>query len=302
MYLVYLVYLMYLMYPVYLMYLYDPRVSRVAIAAIRRLHEGGAETEQDLVAVEAPLSVTVRSAGGAASVPLGVTMRTPGDDRDLVLGLLYSERLIQTLNDIVSIEFTKDDDEAERATVEVAAGIDVDASVHRRAVVGTSACGLCGRLEVERLDVLARTAPARGDVTWPVALVASLPKKLQAGQAVFAETGGLHAAGLFAPDGSLIALREDVGRHNAVDKLIGSRLDAGFLPARDILLAVSGRVAYEIVQKAALAGVAGIVAVGAPSSLAIRAAQATGLTLAGFARDGRFNLYVVDHRVRGLLQ
>ncbi len=263
---------------------------------------GAAETAQDLVAVEAPLTVTVRSAGGAASVPLGVTMRTPGDDRDLVLGLLYGERLIRTLDDIVSIEFTKEDDEAESATVELAAGIEVNATARGRALLGTSACGLCGRLEVERVDVLARTAPARGDVTWPITLIASLPTRLHAGQAVFAETGGLHAAGLFAPDGTLVALREDVGRHNAVDKLVGASLEAGRLPARDMLLAVSGRVAYEIVQKAALAGVAGIVAVGAPSSLAVRAAQATGLTLAGFARDGRFNLYAGDHRVRGLLQ
>jgi FdhD protein len=277
-------------------------MSRVVIAAIRRLHGGGADADQDLVAVESPLSVTVRSAGGGASVPLGVTMRTPGDDRDLVLGLLYSERLIHTREDVVSIEFTKDDDEAENGMIEVAAGIDVEATARERVLVGTSACGLCGRLEVERLDVLARIAPPRDDVSWPIALIASLPNKLQAGQAVFAETGGLHAAGLFAPDGTLVALREDIGRHNAVDKLVGASLDAGRLPARDMLLAVSGRVAFEIVQKAALAGVAGIVAVGAPSSLAVRAAQATGLTLAGFARDGRFNLYAGDHRVRGLLQ
>jgi FdhD protein len=277
-------------------------VSRVAIAAIRRLHDGGADAEQDLVAVEAPLSVTVRRAGGTARVPLGVTMRTPGDDRDLVLGLLYSERLIKSRDDVVSIDVRKDDDEAEHAVVEVAASIDVETNARGRAMLGTSACGLCGRLEIERLDVLARTAPPAAHVTWPIALIAGLPNKLQARQAVFAETGGLHAAGLFAPDGTLLELREDVGRHNAVDKLVGASLDASRLPARDMLLGVSGRVAYEIVQKAALAGVAGIVAVGAPSSLAIRAAQATGLTLAGFARDGGFNLYAGDHRVRGLLQ
>ena len=286
----------------YLTYRYDRVVSRVFIAAIRRLHAAGADAEQDLVAVEAPLSVTVRSAAGIASVPLGVTMRTPGDDRDLVLGLLYGERLIHTRDDVVSIEFTKDDDEAESATVALSATVRVEATAHGRALVGTSACGLCGRLEIERLDVLARIAPARADVTWPIALIASLPNKLQAGQAVFAETGGLHAAGLFAPDGTLVAIREDVGRHNAVDKLVGASLDAGRLPARDMLLAVSGRVAYEIVHKAAVAGLAGIVAVGAPSSLAIRAAQATGLTLAGFVRDGRFNLYAGGHRVHGLLQ
>jgi len=276
--------------------------DRVALAAIRRLHGGGVDAAQDLVAVEAPLSVTARPAGRDATVPLGVTMRTPGDDRDLVLGLLYSERLIRTRDDVLSITFTKDDDEAETAAVELASVIDIDAAARGRALIGTSACGLCGRLEVERLDVLAKTAPAAGAVTWPVAFIASLPARLQAGQAVFAETGGLHAAGLFAPDGTLVALREDVGRHNAVDKLVGASLEAGLLPARDALLAVSGRVAYEIIHKAALAGVAGVVAVGAPSSLAVRAAQATGLTLAGFARDGRFNLYAGDHRVRGVLQ
>jgi FdhD protein len=277
-------------------------VPRVAIASIRRLHAGGAETEQDLVAVEAPLAVVVRSAGRTATLALGVTMRTPGDDRDLVLGLLHSERLIHTRDDVVSLTFTRDDDEAETAVAELAASIDIDAATHGRALLGTSACGLCGRLEVERVDALARSAPTPGAVSWPAALIAGLPAKLKTGQAVFAETGGLHAAGLFDPDGTLVALREDVGRHNAVDKLVGAALDAGRLPARDALLAVSGRVAYEIVQKAALAGVAGIVAVGAPSSLAIRAAQATGLTLAGFARDGRFNLYAGEHRVRELLQ
>ena len=124
-----------------------------------------------------------------------------------------------------------------------------------------------------------------------------MPARLRASQAVFAETGGLHAAGLFHEDGTLIAVREDIGRHNAVDKLVGAALDAGLLPAVRALLVVSGRVAYEIVQKAAMAGVPGIVAVGAPSSLAVEAAQATGLTLIGFARDGRFNVYTGPERL-----
>ena len=222
---------------------------------------------------------------------LGVVMRTPGDDRDLVLGLLYSESVIHSKNDVASLTLETTENDGDVADVRLADEVDLDAVIRGRALLGTSACGLCGRLAIERVDVLARrtTRPARA--TWPAELIVELPARLRARQTVFAETGGLHAAGLFRADGTLVVLREDVGRHNAVDKLVGAALDADLMPAADALLVVSGRVAYEIVQKAAVAGVAGIVAVGAPSSLAVEAAHATGLTLIGFARDGRFNVY-----------
>ncbi|HUL75221.1 MAG TPA: formate dehydrogenase accessory sulfurtransferase FdhD [Vicinamibacterales bacterium] len=270
--------------------------SRVAIAAIRRVGAGPARTDQDLVAVEAPLAIVVRSAAGGASRPLGIVMRTPGDDRELVLGLLYSEGLIRTKDDVVSCAVADPAETGETADVTLAASVDLDARFTGRALAGTSACGLCGRLAVEHVNAL-RRGPARPDLTWSAELVSALPAALRAAQTVFAETGGLHAAGLFDRDGRLLGIREDVGRHNAVDKLVGAALDAAALPAVESLVVVSGRVAYEIVQKAVMAGVAGVVAVGAPSSLAVDAARATGLILIGFARDGRFNVYAEHDRV-----
>jgi FdhD protein len=152
----------------------------------------------------------------------------------------------------------------------------------------TSACGLCGRLR----DAAVEPRPtALGAPPWPAAVIAALPSRLRERQSVFAETGGLHAAGLCDRQGAPVIVREDVGRHNAVDKVVGAALAAGRLPASGLALVVSGRVAFEIVQKAAMAGVALVAAVGAPSSLAVEAARSTGLTLVGFVRDGRFNIY-----------
>jgi FdhD protein len=270
--------------------------SRVAIASIRRLGRESTSTDQDLVAVEAPLAIVVRSAAGGSARPLGIVMRTPGDDRDLVLGLLHSEGLLRTRNDVASFALTGTPETGDTADVTVATSIDLDVAMTGRVLTGTSACGLCGRLAVEQVDSLRRRA-ASSDGAWRADLIVSLPESLRAHQTVFAETGGLHAAGLFDREGRLLAIREDVGRHNAVDKLVGAALDAGGLPAVDTLLVVSGRVAYEIVQKAVMAGVGGVIAVGAPSSLAVDAARATGLMLVGFVRDGRFNVYSEHARI-----
>lgn len=272
-------------------------MARAVVTPIHRLAHGASETDLDLVAAEAPLTIQLHSSGTAAPRSLGVVMRTPGDDRDLVLGLLCTEGLIGMRDDVTDVVLTTSEDVGDVADVQLAGALDLDAAIRGRALPGTSACGLCGRLAVERVDALARRATSVASVTWPADLIVELPARLRASQVVFAETGGLHAAGLFQEDGTLIAMREDVGRHNAVDKLVGAALDAGLLPAVRALLVVSGRVAYEIVQKAALAGVPGIVAVGAPSSLAVEAAQAVGLTLIGFARDGRFNVYAGPERV-----
>ena len=269
--------------------------TRAAIAAIRRIGHGHAAPDQDLVAVEAPLAIVVRSAAGGDARPLGIVMRTPGDDRELVLGLLHSEALIRAKDDVVSCELTETADGGDTASVTIAAAVDLDAAFMGRALSTTSACGLCGRLAIQQVDSLRRgAAPA---TTWSADLISALPAALRTHQTVFAETGGLHAAGLFDRGGRPLAIREDVGRHNAVDKLVGAALEARSLPAAETLLVVSGRVAYEIVQKAAMAGVAGVVAVGAPSSLAVEAARATGLLLVGFARDGRFNVYAAHDRV-----
>jgi FdhD protein len=269
---------------------------RVSVAPIARLEHGRARTDQDLVAVEAPLTLILLPPQGQP-VPLGVVMRTPGDDEDLAHGLLYAEGVIEHASDILSMSRVTSQaaDEAEPGeALEISVAPHVNVAVTGRALTSTSACGLCGRLRMLTLD---RRRPPPAAVVFAAATIAALPAHLRAQQTAFAETGGLHAAALFDQHGAAWLVREDVGRHNAVDKVVGAALTAGRLPAGDAILAVSGRVAFEIVHKAAIAGVAAVVAVGAPSSLAVDAARAAGLTLVGFARDGRFNVYTGHERI-----
>ena len=266
---------------------------RAAPVPVRtRSADGALGNDQDLVAVEAPLTVFLGHAGRPRVRSLGVLMRTPGDDEDLIFGLLVSEGLIGAATDVESVVVQGDS-----ADVTLAPHIQLT-DAGDRAMLGTSACGLCGRLAVEGVDALARWAQAgEPSVAVRATLVAALPERLSLHQAVFAKTGGLHAAGLFTTDGELVEIREDVGRHNAVDKLIGAALRAGRLPALRHVLVVSGRVAYEIVQKSVMAGIPILVAVGAPSDLAVAAARSTRLTLVGFARDGRYNVYTGPERI-----
>ena len=272
--------------------------KQAVVAAVKRLGGRDPRTDQDLVAVESPLTVTVSHPHETASRSLGVLMRTPGDDDVLVLGLLYAEGVIRGMGDVTSVEPRAVADAAgetgDAVHVKLASSVDVGVLPGERPLVTTSACGLCGRLSVQALD--RRGTPAEGP-RFPAELLASLPGQLRSGQPVFAETGGLHAAALFGPTGERMAIAEDVGRHNAVDKVVGALLRGGQLPVTGGVLVVSGRVAFEIVQKAAMAGASALVAVGAPSSLAIDAARTAGLTLVGFARDGCFNVYAGADRI-----
>ena len=274
--------------------------DRVAIASVRRVGDGPSHSHHDLVAVEAPLGVELIQPAHGRTRALGILMRTPGDDDDLVVGWLYTEGIIRASADVIALRPRPGGDAREAADVlevELAADVDLDRLTTDRATLATSACGLCGRLLVQGADALGARAIAPTGARLAAATIASLPAALRGGQAVFAETGGLHGAALVDMSGRLVAAREDVGRHNAVDKLVGAALRAGQLPAADAVLVVSGRVAFEIVQKAVVAGIAAIVAVGAPSSLAVSAARAANLTLVGFARDGRFNIYCGADRV-----
>jgi FdhD protein len=278
--------------------------DRVVITSVTRVIDGAASIDQDLVAAEAPLEILLsHEAGDTPPHSLGLVMRTPGDDEDLVAGLLVSEQIVSAPEEIVGVSF-----EAEtgpdvqgptarpaQARVTVSPAIDLSSLAASRALDRTSACGMCGRLALQALRATTGRRPDRPAID--AAVIESIPGLLRRGQAVFAETGGLHAAALCSLDGRPWLLREDVGRHNAVDKVVGAAFRARRLPATDALLAVSGRVAYEIVQKATAAGVVGIVAVGAPSSLAVDAARAAGLTLVGFTREGRFNIYTGRERV-----
>ena len=244
---------------------------------VLRVPEGEAE---DVVAVEEPLEIRIEGQ------PVAVTMRTPGHDEELALGFALSEGLGAT-------EASLPPDLAAN-TVEVrAAGFDPERLV--RSFYTTSSCGVCGKGALEAVSVEAERVTS--ELRVPGETLADLPEVLRAGQAAFAVTGGLHAAGLFAPNGALLCVREDVGRHNALDKVVGWAHRQKLLPLSQHVLCVSGRLSFELVQKAAVAGCPIMVAVGAPSSLAVDLARDRGITLCGFVRQGRLNVYSEPWRV-----
>ncbi len=248
-----------------------------------------ASNPMDAVATEEPLQVQV---GGK---PFAVIMRTPGADRELSIGFLLAERVITGAADVQDIRRTPGQRNLMEVTVTDAATARLE-EIHRtrRQVTTNSSCGLCGRVTIESLQVDA--PPIRADWVIPCSLVRQLPDTVRLAQAVFEQTGGLHAAALFGRDGRLELLAEDVGRHNAVDKVIGQMVLGGRLPLESSILFCSGRTSFEIVQKAFLAGIPLIAAVSAPSSLAVELAGEAGITLLGFVRGRRFNVY--SHRWR----
>ena len=234
-------------------------------------------------------------------VSFAVIMRTPGADRDLAAGFLLAEDVIRSVAEIGAIEYCQDvTDEGRDNTINLTViGDAVDRLAarlgERRQVMMTASCGLCGRRTIESLQ--SRVAAVAGDWTIGADVIAALPDRLRASQAVFESTGGLHAAGLFDRSGVLQLSAEDVGRHNAVDKIVGRTLLAGQHPLDTSMLLVSGRTSFELVQKALLAGIPLIAAVSAPSSLAIDLAERAGITLCGFVRGPRFNIYSHPRRV-----
>jgi FdhD protein len=247
----------------------------------------------DDLAAEEPLEIRV---GGAA---LTVTMRTPGDDFELAAGFLYSEGLVDRRGDISRISYGRGPDgQPSGNVVEVALGRQgaVDVSALQRHFVAASSCGICGRTSIDAIMARQASAPNPRFSVEPE-LLTRLPAALRSAQHVFGRTGGLHAAGLFAPDGTLVSVREDIGRHNAVDKVIGDSLLHGCLPLSERILLLSGRGGFEIVQKALVAGLPILASVSAPSSLAVQMARAGGLTLVGFLRDRRFVVYSHADRI-----
>ncbi|MFD0363924.1 formate dehydrogenase accessory sulfurtransferase FdhD [Nocardia sp. GCM10030253] len=257
-----------------------------------RITSHGEITRPDTLAVEEPLEIRL---GGEQ---LTVTMRTPGSDIDLVHGFLLGEGIIGTTDDVVSARYCAGTDENGHNTYNV---LDVQlrtpVPVRGRNVLTTGACGLCGKTALE--DVHTRTRfpiPADGLLV-DIETLATLPGELRTRQNVFDATGGLHAAGLFTADGTGLAVREDIGRHNAVDKVLGWALRENRIPAHDLVLIVSGRASFELVQKAVMAGIPMLGAVSAPSSLAVDLAAESGLTLVGFLRGETMNIYTGSHRL-----
>ncbi len=243
-------------------------------------------TEGDRIVVEEPLEFHIDGQPGS------ITMRTPGQDEELLRGFLYAEGMITEAGDVREIERVQPN----------VVNVVLKSSLARkrlpeRSMFASSSCGVCGKVSIESLHFDAPVVEAGLSVARDV--VSSLPDKLRGGQTVFAETGGLHAAGVFTAAGDLEAVREDVGRHNAVDKLVGWAVGEGRAPLHESILCVSGRLSFEILQKAVVAGFPVVAAVSAPSSAAVDLADQYGVTLCGFVRDGRFNIYTHAHRVCG---
>jgi FdhD protein len=270
-------------------------------ARVTRWRAGSTSQEQDVLAAEEPLEIRVRpwtSDGSRPAEPLAVTMRTPGDDFPLVAGFLHGEGVLRQAEDVAEMTYCRGEAQQEYNVVEarLAPGVSFDLDALRRNVYTTSACGVCGAASLEALEARSCEPVADGPVV-DARLLASLPARLLEVQGVFERTGGLHAAGLFTPEGERRYVMEDVGRHNALDKVVGQALLDRALPARRSVVVVSGRASFELVQKAIVAGIPILVAVGAPSSLAVELAQRFGLTLVGFTREDAFNVYARPERV-----
>jgi FdhD protein len=255
---------------------------------VRRVSDASTTTEQDLVAVEEPLEIRL----GGRNV--AITMRTPGNDQELAAGFLKTEGILEHADQISHIATP----EPNVIDIVLTNGAGVDLERLERHFYMSSSCGVCGKASIGAIEAAGCPILIRDRPAIDAALLHGLPQAVRSKQAVFERTGGLHAAALFDSSGDLLSLREDVGRHNALDKLIGAAFLAGSLPLSDHILVVSGRVSFELVQKAVMAGIAVIAAVGAPSSLAVEVALRFGVTLAGFVREGRFNIYSGEWRLR----
>jgi FdhD protein len=259
------------------------------------VREGAVFELADRLAAEEPLEIR---AGGPGQEPasVAVTMRTPGNDFELAVGFLFTEGLIRSAGDVGSVAYCElPEEEQQYNVVTVRLNRPFDAQVVRRNFFATSSCGVCGKASMDQLEVRCEHIPPGPRVS--ASTVLGLPGVLRDAQRIFEQTGGLHAAGLFDPTGHLLLLREDVGRHNALDKVVGHAVLGDALPLADRVILVSGRASFELVQKAGVAGAPILCAVSAPSSLAVQTAERLGMTLVGFLRRGSFNVYAHPDRI-----
>jgi FdhD protein len=255
----------------------------------------GLRETEDSVAVEEPLEIRLQFGPGdnRREQSLSITMRTPGNDPELASGFLYTEGIIADAASILSTTGT-----GNVTLIALREDLPLDLAGLQRHFYTSSSCGVCGKSSIEALRHICPTPPTAEDPPVDASLLYTLPALLQEGQAIFDATGGLHAAALFDRHGRLSILREDIGRHNALDKAIGYALHQGLLPLSSSILLLSGRACFELIQKAAMAGIRIVVAIGPPSSLAVQLAKESGITLVGFLREQRFNIYSGDHRIR----
>jgi FdhD protein len=266
---------------------------------VRVVEDGKMRIRPDTLATEEPMEI--RLLAGGATQTVAVTMRTPGADFELAAGFLYGEGIVKSTDDIARISYCVDSDldaaqQYNIVNVELRGGTEYDLRALERHFYTTSACGVCGKASLEQLELRGCPVVGPGPEISAETLY-SLPEKLRKAQGLFDATGGLHAAALFDQEGNLVALREDVGRHNATDKLVGWALLEGKLPLSGHIVMVSGRSSFEILQKCLTAGVPFVSAISAPSSLAVDVAREFGMTLVGFLRERRFNVYAGQERV-----
>jgi FdhD protein len=270
---------------------------------IDALRDRGDVRRSDAIAVEEPLEIRVMRDGmpeadenGGGGHSISVTMRTPGNDSDLALGFLHGEGVLREPRDVIDVGPCGPTGNVIRVTVR--ADLPLDLARLTRNFYTTSSCGVCGKASIEAVAELARVRRVTSDLVVNESVLRGLPETLLAAQREFAETGGMHAVGVFSAHGELHALREDVGRHNAMDKLVGAALRAGELPWTECVLLLSGRASFELLQKAMIAGAPIVAAIGAPSTLAVELAESAGITLVAFMRAGGCNVYCHPQRVR----
>lgn len=268
----------------------------VATVSILRVNETGNTRTEDVLAVEEPLEIRLLYTAVREPRTIAITMRTPGNDNELAAGFLFTEGILQSHSQIREIRNWRE--EANSILVQLHDYETPELRQADRNFYMTSSCGICGKASIDavRTNLTGNNTPQE-DLLIPSAVFYTLQDALRTEQEVFASTGGLHASALFDEEGNFILLREDVGRHNALDKLIGNFLINNQLPLHRNILLLSGRASFELIQKAAMAGISVVAAVGAPSSLAVQLAQDSGITLVGFLRDRRFNIYTHPQRI-----
>lgn len=266
--------------------------SATGTIPVRRVSADSVSDTRDVLAVEEPLEIRLHA---DTERPVSITMRTPGHDSELAAGFLFTEGIISSRDDVMSIEPSPFNENV--IIVTLVKGKAPQLNRLERNFYTTSSCGVCGKASLDAVKSTSIFGPAENRLTLTSALLHSLAGRLRGHQQVFEQTGGLHASALFDESGNLILVREDVGRHNALDKVIGASLQANTLPLRDAILLLSGRISFELVQKAAMAGIPFVAAIGAPSTLAVALAEENNMTLVGFLRDNRYTIYSGKQRI-----